>query len=1486
MPQINRIRVNNVKYNFGTQFYDDFIMRFNCRNTIYDLANGGGKSLLMLLLMQNMIPNCTLDEKQPIEKLFRKGSDNTCIHSLVEWKLDNNAVKDGFRYMTTGFCARKARDAKDEENVTDGTDTLTQAQASSSDNTSVEYFNYCIFYRKFGENDIKNLPLAVNGERVTYNGLKAYLREAEKSDYNIKVYIFDRKGDYQSFISRYGIYESAWEIVRGINKTEGHVRTYFETNYRTSRKVVEDLLIEEIIQKSYNNRLSVDNDDSMMAKTLLDIKDKLIELSKKNSQINDYDNQIEALTYFKDYIATYKEFYSNKSNIEDKLANMLLSVINAEGRKEAELSEHNEKEQELYNELSDKKYKIAVANVLKEKKSLNELDKLVKEALSDRNKKENQIKTAREKLMLLEAANNYCDYINYEKELVKVNTAIDSRMIEDEDIASELNRLAAIYKQYYDKAEKELSAKTARAAIDEKNLRDELKKADEKHQEDKNNCAVIQGQESAVKQQIEKDEKELKRLADAYGILIVDDIISKIEELRVQHNGILKAEALLEESIKETTKSVYKTEEKINIAESNIAMLDERIDQLQSQIISRQENESKLKDLQRIYGIAGADRLKEGIFKEFLRMNDKYNEDSQKAVKLGKLIEAVSAGSYYIDNPSYNKFREYLKSVCGEAVTEGYKYLENASEQQRKDIVKRIPFIQYSFVIDSGFDKLKEAELGTETQDSAVYPVISAEALKDENININSDKVIFAFNDISYLTDDKRRDVKVRILREELDNLNDTITKLNSRKQTVLEDYVLSVNAGDTSAEKLDAPEELLKRKNDIKENIAAYRAELGRYNDKKSQDMAELENVRKSKKSVELNISRYEEIAVVNERVTAGYVTLKQLTEQLKSAEAQIIECADYLDKIREDYIKADEYKTNVDNQYSELVSIWENTVSHFYNESTASGNDEAGQINPNELIAKITGLKDILSNKNSDVSDKENLRKHLKASIDKCVEAIEYRGHTLEELKAMYEAGTISVSDRARLMGLNNELHEYQKEYDAGSRETEAKEALLNRLEGSIAHAKSQIEEKYGRYEEFECDNPEKFADDMSVAVAELEKNIEKYAQLIKHMSDELKEIQLIRKDLERITYNAGIDIENYAELSESDIEIKDFESVAKEYEQTAKEYSSILKLEYKKADEFNKYKTKLIDELKNYNGAELAVEVNVSVVLPVNAAKTEQLVKSIEDTNSFIELEKERVHKGIEDMERIKDNFENRCIQTCCNIKTELERLPKLSHIRMDNEDIAIIGLYIPYVREEMYKDRMSAYIDETIVAAESFKEQEERFRYIRSRLSWKRLFSVIVTDMNSVRINLYKRERIKDQSRYLRYEEAVGSTGQSQGIYIQFLIAIINYISNMNTVSDGQPLGKTIFIDNPFGAAKDIYIWEPIFKLLAVNHVQLIVPARGATPAITSRFDVNYILGQKMADKRQQTVVVDYYSNVKETELEYTRMDYEQASFDFI
>ena len=305
MPHINRIRVNNVKYNFGTQFYDDFMMRFSGKNTIYDLANGGGKSVLMLLLMQNLIPNCTLDDKQPIEKLFRTGEGSTVIHSMIEWILSDAHIKDNFKYMLTGFCARKAKDNGEE------------VQKNTAE---IEYFNYVIFYRKYNEHDIKNIPLQKDGERITYTGLKNYIKDLEHSDHNLDVHIFERKGDYQRFIAEYGLYESHWEIIRGINKTEGHVRTYFESNYKTTRKVVEDLLIEEIIQKSFQNRYNNRNEEDVMAKTLLDIKDKLLELSGRKEEIHNYDRQMELLDNFSDRIKGIRQLYVGMDALENELA--------------------------------------------------------------------------------------------------------------------------------------------------------------------------------------------------------------------------------------------------------------------------------------------------------------------------------------------------------------------------------------------------------------------------------------------------------------------------------------------------------------------------------------------------------------------------------------------------------------------------------------------------------------------------------------------------------------------------------------------------------------------------------------------------------------------------------------------------------------------------------------------------------------------------------------------------------------------------------------------------------------------------------------------------------------------------------------------------------------------------------------------------------------------------------------------------------------
>lgn len=1477
MPQINRIRVNNVKYNFGTQVYDDFVMRFNCQNTIYDLANGGGKSLLMLLLMQNMLPNCTLDDKQPIEKLFRQGSGNTCIHSLVEWKLDPCYQKDGFRFMTTGFCARKGRGIDDENQ--DG------QEQTAAPTASVEYFNYCIFYREFGDNDIKNLPLVSNGERITYNGLKAYLRDLEKGGYKYVVKIFDRKGDYQSFISNYGIYESAWEIVRGINKTEGHVRTYFESNYKTSRKVVEDLLIEEIIQKSFNNKLSVDNDEGMMAQTLMDIKDKLVELSKKHSQLGAYDSQIAAIDSFKEYLSTYEAFYNRKEEIEKQLYDLLLVAMRESDKKDKELKSQDDLITKMYDELAHEKEAIAVAEVMSEKNSMAGVESLVNETRKALELKNAAIEEARGKLSLMESAGDYKDYAEYEKSYKGLQIAIDNRLREDTDITAELKILAAGYRKFYETETRRLKEKLDIAANRVKALEVRLSEAKDNLRNADKEAAGLGSLSDNLENEIQELQTQLGAALSEAGTVVCENASEEYDKSFSDKELLKNEETRMSEKFNDVQQQLMSLNETISANKALIDIFTEQSEKLEKADEAGNADAERMGKIREIYSADNDEAMLSVILETYQKMRSEYTEECKAAQELENFIDNARKGTYICKSPERDRLKEYLESQYGSDVVEGHEWFAALNAGQKRDVLKRTPFVEYSFIIKNDFERIKADEMLKDFgKGAAAYPVISEQVLIDTKLEINKDLIVFALKDMSFLRDEAKLETQIKLAQEELDSHKAQAGKLADRMELVWNDYTFALVYNAASG-KVDASEAEAVRLKIADSEAAIIEAEKKRsaLNVAKEQLAGQLSQTRADIEEKENSCRLLSRIIDMNYSIDKKYEKLKSLKADSEAARNRIYECEEAAASANSEYDTARDFEDSTRKEYEEIVKSWEEQYAPYYDENVSIEiDDDTYRLDKDEIESRFTGLKTALSQKNSDFADKQALMNHLSASMNKCRDAIEYRGYTFDDIKAKYEAGEIMAAGSQQLRNAKDALNNLVKGSDAVREELESQEALLNRLEGSIAHGINQIENNYGSFNEFPCDDPDGFITQHKVLIKKLEDNTKVQEKTRRQMSDSLKDILVCRKDLERIVSDAGMHVPE--EFRPEDAQ--GITANLTEYEAVHKEYASITRLEYKKVDEFNKNKSKLIDLLNGFNAVELADEVRISLNVPENVAKTISMIESLNETNTFIQLEKDRIAKGIEDMQMIKDNFENRCIQTCSNIKTELDRLPQLSNINLDGEQIAIISLQIPYIKEELYKEKMSEYIDETVFMAESFKEPTERLKYIRNRLSWKRLFSVIVTDMNSIRINLYKRERIKDQSRYLRYEEAVGSTGQSQGIYIQFLIAIINYISNMNFSGNEGVEGKTIFIDNPFGAAKDIYIWEPIFKLLATNHVQLIVPARGATPAITGRFDVNYILGQKLVDSRQQTVVVDYYSSTKESELEYTRMDYEQATFDFL
>ncbi len=1463
MPQINRIRVNNVKYNFGTQFYDDFVMRFSCRNSIYDLANGGGKSVLMLLLLQNLIPNCTLDDKQPVEKLFREGNGCTTIHSLVEWKLDACDIKSGYKYMTTGFCARKARDNGDED-------------VRNSDTASIEYFNYCIFYREPGDNDIKNLPLQNGRERITYNGLKTYLRDLEKKDFGVEVRIFDRKGDYQNFISNYGLFESQWEIVRGINKTEGHVRTYFENNYKTTRKVVEDLLIEEIIEKSYNNRIRKDaNEDDEMARTLLDIKDKLIELSRRRGDIGNYNSQIELLEGFAQNVQGFRDIFEDKKRSEEELLAYYVSCRHRLAGRDARSQELKAQLDEYDSRYREEARLVAMAEIETEAVELDQLEVLIAETTAQKDEQEKELEKKNSELKLKETAADYQDYLEYKSKYEEVKALLNNKDTDQGSMLEELGRLAATKAALIADELAKLGEAVARCRQEYDSGRIALSEAEDKEKEQFGLVRKYEGLKTELAKETQELEKELGVLMSEGQLLVADKAETVLNENLDKIQASETAVAELNRLKQSEEDNIHTTERSISAAESDLAIAKDRFERIKSEFNKSKDVQQHVAFVMKIYQADSMEQLEKAV-------SDMYTALSRENLNAVRALEALSSYEEHISAhrlPDYDEqletVLEYLRKRYADDVKSGKELLEGMTGEEAALAVGEFPQLPYVILAGESYDEIcADTAVRNLNTGSFVIPVVRTSVFEEGNYPYQ--EVASIYKDMSFLWDDSALAAQLSKLREDRIRLEDVVRRTADKQQVVENDlfFIKNINASKSLTnleEELNTAQADIDRLEALRERLIA---DLDRARAKAVSYEESIKTELKGAKLLEAENVQLKQIAQYNQRLNERYDRIRWAEQMLTEAKREYSNVSAMAKDRAQKLDKADSSRRAAAKRLEELNNDYALKYRQYYDEKLLPYDNMTEEA----VDARAGALRTLLNEQMGDISDKEKLLGIYDSSMKKSVDNICYRGMSLEEAQNAYKQGLLIRCEMEELLECKKAAENIRSQIRTIEAAIDSQNAQKNRIEGSLDHAKGQYEAQYGEYVREKLNNPGAFIvshrQEMS-AIMTLKLETEKKS---KEIDNTYRDVMLMEKDLERIIRNAGLELPDGDNAADEGVEV-----TVEAYEAAQKHYEALVKAQARKKNSFDEDKQRLTDALTEHNAYELAQEIRRSLVVPENVGDLDNLLTGIKETNDCIALERDSIEQGISDMERIKDSFENRCIQICSNIRTELERLPKLSRITMDEDVISIITLNIPCIKEEMYKDRMSVYINETVSGAETFANPEDKLKYIKGRLSWKKLFSVIVTDMNSIKLCLYKREHIKDQSRYLKYEEAVGSTGQSQGIYIQFLIAIINYISSINGAGkDSAVTGKTIFIDNPFGTAKDVYIWEPIFKLLKTNHVQLIVPARGATPAITKMFDVNYVLGQKMVSGRQQTVVVDYRSQVQTEEMEYDVMEYEQTT----
>ena len=139
MSRINRIRIMNLNYNGNTMRIDDETFDLNGESTLLSLRNGGGKTVLVQMIMSLFVHKKYRDfSDRPFKSYF---TTNQPTFIMAEWLLDH-----GQGYFLTGMMVRKNQNPEEEEDL--------------------EMINFTAFYQKAAEYDMDHLPIVENRGNV------------------------------------------------------------------------------------------------------------------------------------------------------------------------------------------------------------------------------------------------------------------------------------------------------------------------------------------------------------------------------------------------------------------------------------------------------------------------------------------------------------------------------------------------------------------------------------------------------------------------------------------------------------------------------------------------------------------------------------------------------------------------------------------------------------------------------------------------------------------------------------------------------------------------------------------------------------------------------------------------------------------------------------------------------------------------------------------------------------------------------------------------------------------------------------------------------------------------------------------------------------------------------------------------------------------------------------------------------------------------
>lgn len=1434
MSKINRIRIMNLNYNGNTIRVDDETFDLDGKNTLFSLRNGGGKSVLVQMVISLFVNKSYRDfPDRPFRNYF---TTNRPTLILTEWKLDHEQG-----YFLTGMMVRKCQNP--EEN----------------NNEELEVVTFTGSYKDFScTYSLGRFPVVEkDGEARILKGFGACKKifEELKKDRDTDFNYYDmssshfRKG-YFSKLQEYQIDHKEWEsIIKKVNLKESGLSELF-ANAKDEKGLIENWFLDAVEKKINQEQDRIKEFRSIAYKYICQFRENQTKIERKG-KIEKYFEDAEVI---KEKVAQYEHSHKELEAQKEKIAVFIQEVY----KQMDILSKEIEQKQKDISDLDKKLLRIRHEKISYQ---MYGLENEKRDKMEDRLESEKQIISCRnnieqikKELCKMDCAKLYGEVQDFRKEKEILQEQLKVLQRDQKDNQHEIEELGNLLYSYYNNMlESETSELTE--------LDKELKKNHislQREQEDltklNSEIADFIRKSGILENSIQTfDEKETKfqqkynadfgrNILGKYGDGILKFLKTQYEDeyLYIKEN----IRKLLEEE-----KTISDKMEELNREEKHCNIEEEKeksnLKQKQEQW-NIWEEEQKTRKIIMKYVDAPEDEFdqKEAIINRFNRkikelelLKEEYGFNLKKQVK-------------EYDNIKQGKVMQIPENVLdyfeeeGISVIYGLEWLKKNGRtmHQNKELVKKNPLLPFCIILaKQEIEKLADAP--EELVTGFPIPVLEKEQLEElvaDNSNnivtLQGMKFFVMFN--KQLLDEKELE---RILEQKKQEMKEYKDKIQI-KESEIEDYrknrnildnqnftQFSVDQLSEEVEELKASVEqwkeksvqCIRQKKELKESQEKNKKEI---NDANTNKMIS-ENKQQEFEEFCSDYEKYEEDLQEQVRIRRK---IKDAEKKKESTENHIKDLQHSCDCIKETKSKKEKTIKNAKEQLSiyQAYKSVENSIEEQMDIMSLEARFKALTINVRQ---KVEDLEERLQRENRHYTDKQE-------ELDK---RNEY--NFLEE---EYVGKTFSYDLRESLV--EEEKQAIRRENDAVEK-NKTIEKYIVRLEADLENVKKDVIDLAGQEEwvpkeeiiELDFDARYKLTDyEKDKKVTDMKKLEDK-----KNSFENAKSVMAEYMDF-KINHEEQKPQFSVNDMTKDELNVyhgnlrRDLKKCEKNMSELQRKTEDIIRKIYEKAEYKEEFFYKGYDNL-------------MSLTDQVDNLK-KQLYLLLESYESM--LQKLRVDLELVDKERA--NLEEFFFEYVYDINENMEQIDRNSTISIRGKSLKMLKIKVPDWEEHKsaYQLHLRDYVDTFlkwgVEAIESEKNVEE---LLGKLITTKKLYDEVV-GMGNVAIRMYKIEAEREVA--ISWAEVSANSG-GEGFLSAFVIlsCLLSYMrrDDSDLFAMGEE-GKVLIMDNPFAQTNAVHLLKPLMEMAEKTNTQLICLSGLGGDSIYNRFDNIYVLNLVQSSMR--------------------------------